>query len=147
MAVQADQNNVFMIKETFIWPNRGGADKRAEVDKRLIAGYQHRQNYADKGKMQWFLVIEGNFALTVILHGTHRDYLEYMQTDPWFGLVNREVKIVVDANGLAERFKSAIANVNYANRVSDAPGMMGDLSISSLVPDMAHRLMDTDTNC
>jgi len=147
MAQGAQQTNVFMISENFFWPNRGDSANRPEVDKRILSGFEHRQKYVDSGKAHWYLSVGEVCTFTLLLRGTHTDFIEYMQLDPWFGLVKRDVKIVLDASGQAERFKAAIANVDYASRAANSPLISGDLSIASLAPDMTSRLLDTDCNC
>ena len=138
---------VFMITENFFWPNRGGAKERPQVDARVLAGFQHRQRYVDSGKASWYLAVGATCTFSLILHGSHGEFLEYMQKDPLFGLVKRDVKMCLNASGQAERFKAAIAGVNYESRIANSPITSGDLSIASLAPDMTERLLDTDCNC
>jgi hypothetical protein len=135
----------FLVTENFFWPNRGGTEGRKGVDERVLAGFQHRQKLVDSGKAEWFVSYGDVNTGILLLRVPLVEYQEFLAKDPWFGLVKREVKTIFNASGHAERFKTAISNVDYKTR-AQSPLTSGDLSIASLAPDMAARLLDTDTN-
>jgi hypothetical protein len=136
----------YMITENFFWPNRGSTDERAKVDERILKGFEYRQSYVDQGKLVWYAHFDEVQTGILFLHVTLAEYQEFLQRDPWSGIVKRNVKIVFNASGHAERFKAAISKVDYKARVSDSPLISGDLSIVSLAPDMRERLLDTTNN-
>ena len=145
MATQSAQSASFLIKETFFWPDRGTAKDRPAVDARIHAGFQHRQKVVDAGKAHWYVSFGDEPTGILILHVTMDEYQEFLLTDPFFGVVKREVMTIYDASGKAAQFKRAMDLVKYDQRVN-SPLTSGDLKIASLAPDMLQRLADTDTN-
>jgi hypothetical protein len=142
----AQPEALYMITENFFWPNRGDTAARRDVDARIIKGFEYRQSYVDAGKAQWFAHFGDVQTGIIILRTSLEEFQEFLQRDPWSGIVKRNVKVVFDASGHAERYKAAIANVDYDARVTDSPLISGDLSIVSLAPDMKERLLDTTNN-
>src|SRR5690242_7334616 len=133
-------STVFMITEQFFWPGRGGAEDQKQHFERMSRGFKHRQQYVESGKAQWFIKWDDTMQGILILTVSFEELQEFLQRDPFYGIVKREVVTLHDARHYSQQFESFIKGVDFKQRAV-SPVISGDLSIASLAPDMRERLM------